>query len=74
VPDREAVVGFVVDGKSIIMSQKFRKFTSLAEPFDQHGKLLANRDAYRPTMAVSQDPEAFADALTGCTRPTRNTA
>lgn len=51
--------------KMILVKAKFRKFDSLAEAFDYHGKLLATLKAYRPAMAVANDPNAFADKLTG---------
>jgi peptidoglycan hydrolase-like protein with peptidoglycan-binding domain len=41
----------------------FRKFASLAEAFDSHGELLSKH--YRTAMAHIDDPDAFADALTG---------
>jgi flagellum-specific peptidoglycan hydrolase FlgJ len=40
-------------------------FGSLTEAFDQHGKLLSTAAVYKPAMAQAQDPDAFADALTG---------
>ena len=55
----------VVSGESITINAKFRKFETLAEAFDQHGKLLATAPVYKPAMAKKDDPEAFADALTG---------
>ena len=45
--------------------QPFRKFDSLAEAFDQHGKLLATGAPYQKAMALKDDADAFADALTG---------
>ena len=44
---------------------RFRRFDSLAEAFDQHGKLLATAAPYVPAMEHTDDPDAFADALTG---------
>ncbi len=64
-PAVESATREVIDGNSINTSAKFRKFASLAEAFDLHGKLLATSPPYKPAMAVNQDPEAFADALTG---------
>lgn len=55
----------VVDGAGISIVAKFRRFASLAEAFDAHGKLLATSPVYLPAMELQQDPEAFADALTG---------
>ncbi len=44
---------------------KFRKFESLGDAFDQHGRLLATVPSYAPAMQKKDDPGAFADALTG---------
>ena len=55
----------VVAGESVTITAKFRKFATLAEAFDQHGRLLATAPVYRPAMAKKDDPDAFADALTG---------
>ncbi len=54
-----------VNGQEITTSAKFRKFDSLSEAFDLHGKLLATNKVYAPAMQVLADPDAFADALTG---------
>lgn len=54
-----------VSGQEISTSAKFRKFESLSEAFDLHGKLLATNKVYAPAMQQSSNPEAFADALTG---------
>ena len=54
-----------MNGESISISAKFRKFASLAEAFDLHGRLLATNRVYAPAMAKKDDPDAFADALTG---------
>ena len=55
----------VLNGESVTIQAKFRKFATLAEAFDQHGRLLATARVYAPAMAKKDDPEAFADALTG---------
>ncbi len=55
----------VVNGESVQVSARFRRFGSLAEAFDQHGKLLAMSSQYATAMRLRQNPEAFADALTG---------
>jgi Mannosyl-glycoprotein endo-beta-N-acetylglucosaminidase len=55
----------VVNGETITITARFRKFDSLADAFDQHGKLLATASPYTRAMKVTQDPDAFADALTG---------
>jgi flagellum-specific peptidoglycan hydrolase FlgJ len=55
----------VIDGATVSVTAKFRKFASLSEAFDQHGKLLATGAPYKTAMAQAQDPDAFADALAG---------
>ena len=60
VPTRE-----VVNGKSIIINAPFRKFASLDEAFDAHGRLLAQGGAYARARQYVHDPDAYADALTG---------
>ena len=55
----------VVGGQDITITAKFRKFESIAEAFDLHGRLLASNKVYAPAMAHAGDPDAFADALTG---------
>ncbi len=54
-----------VHGQSVMMVQRFRKFDSIADAFDQHGKLLATARPYAHARSVLPDPNAFADALTG---------
>jgi flagellum-specific peptidoglycan hydrolase FlgJ len=55
----------VVNGETITITAKFRMFDSLADAFDEHGRLLATNPVYRGAMQQVQNPEAFADALTG---------
>jgi peptidoglycan hydrolase-like protein with peptidoglycan-binding domain len=55
----------VVDGKSVVIEAKFRKFASIAEAFAAHARLLADFPPYRPAMAQAAHPEAFAEQLTG---------
>jgi hypothetical protein len=55
----------VVDGKSVTIRARFRRFASLAEAFEMHGKLLSTASPYRPAMDVAKDPDQFADALAG---------
>jgi flagellum-specific peptidoglycan hydrolase FlgJ len=64
-PAVESPTREVVDGNSVTVTARFRKFDSLSEAFDQHGKLLATAAAYKTAMTQAQDPDAFADALTG---------
>lgn len=53
------------NGQMVAEAARFRKFDSLADAFDQHGRLLATAPVYKPAMAKKDDPEAFADALAG---------
>ncbi len=55
----------VIEGASVTITARFRKFASLSEAFDMHGRLLATAGVYRPAMAQADNPDAFADALTG---------
>ncbi|MFH5926809.1 glucosaminidase domain-containing protein [Roseomonas xinghualingensis] len=55
----------VVDGADVFIRARFRRFESLEEAFDQHGRLLASNPVYSVAMRFTHDPEAFADALTG---------
>jgi hypothetical protein len=55
----------VINGESVTVVAKFRQFSSITEAFDQHGRLLATAPPYAPAMQKKNDPEAFADALTG---------
>jgi hypothetical protein len=64
-PAVESPTREVYDGKSVVITAKFRKFDSITQAFDLHGQLLATATPYKPAMQVSDDPDAFADALTG---------
>jgi hypothetical protein len=64
-PAVESMTREVEDGKSVFLPQPFRKFDSLAQAFDLHGQLLASNPVYKPAMAQKDNPDAFADALTG---------
>jgi hypothetical protein len=55
----------VVDGATVTVTAQFRKFDSLADAFDQHGRLLATAGPYTAAMRLVSDAPAFADALTG---------
>jgi flagellum-specific peptidoglycan hydrolase FlgJ len=44
---------------------RFRRFASMNEAFDQHGRLLATDRPYAHARTLANDPDAFADALTG---------
>jgi hypothetical protein len=64
-PAVESMTREVEGGVSVFKPQPFRKFDSIAEAFDLHGKLLATNPVYKNAMAQKDNPEAFADALTG---------
>ncbi len=64
-PAVESMTREVISGESVTLPQPFRKFDSMADAFDQHGKLLATGAPYKKAMAAKDDPDAFADALTG---------
>lgn len=64
-PAVESPTREVVNGQDVTVTAKFRKFPSLTDAFDAHGKLLATAAAYKPAMRDANDPNAFADALTG---------
>jgi hypothetical protein len=64
-PAVESATREVIAGESVTISAKFRRFANLSEAFDLHGKLLATAPVYKPAMEKRDDPEAFADALTG---------
>ena len=55
----------VENGQSINIVAKFRRFDSVVEAFDLHGKLLATASPYASAMQQAKNPDAFADALTG---------
>ena len=52
-------------GRGYYINAPFRKFESLAEAFDEHGRLLAQAGAYAPARACLPNANDFADALTG---------
>jgi hypothetical protein len=64
-PAVESETREVIDGKVITIVARFRRFDSQAEAFELHGKLLSTGSPYRAAMEVVQDPDRFADALTG---------
>ena len=55
----------VIDGKSVTIKARFRRFDSLTEAFEMHGKLLGTGSPYKAAMELVGDPDKFADALTG---------
>lgn len=64
-PAVESETREVIDGKVVILNARFRRFESLAEAFEHHGKLLSKGSPYRAAMEMVKDPDRFADALTG---------
>jgi len=54
-----------LNGVDVRIKQKFKKFDSLADAFEAHAKLLATGSAYSEARKHKDDPNAFADALTG---------
>src|SRR5437899_2687779 len=55
----------VINGKSEMQVARFRRFESLAEAFEAHGRLLSRGSPYKAAMELVNDPDRFADALTG---------
>lgn len=55
----------VLGGKTVYITDGFRKFDSIADAFDKHGEFLATRKPYARARTKLPDPDAFADALTG---------
>ncbi|TCQ02684.1 flagellum-specific peptidoglycan hydrolase FlgJ [Rhizobium sp. PP-F2F-G36] len=55
----------VLNGRTVTVQAKFRKFASFDEAFSHHGKLLGTSRYYRKAMACRNDPTAFCHALTG---------
>ncbi len=64
-PAVESMTKEFEDGQMVTKPQPFRKFETLTEAFDVHGRLLATGSPYKRAMAVKDDIDAFADALTG---------
>ncbi len=75
-PYVEAHTREVIDGKDVTIVAKFRKFASIDDAFDQHGRLLATASPYAHARTLTGNPDAFADALTGvyATDPNYGTA
>ena len=55
----------VINNQRIRIKAGFRKFASIDDAFDHHGKLLATGRPYTRARTKLPDPDAFADALTG---------
>jgi len=74
-PYVEAHTREVLQGKDVTIKAKFKKFASIDDAFDQHGRLLATASPYAHARTFSRDQDKFADALTGvyATDPTYGT-
>ncbi|VWC89861.1 putative phage glucosaminidase [Burkholderia aenigmatica] len=64
-PFVEAMTDEFINGQKVRVMQKFAKFDTLADAFEAHAKLLATGKPYAAARAHSDDPNAYADALTG---------
>jgi len=64
-PFVEAQTCEVINGQTVTVTARFRKFASIGEAFDEHGRLLATALPYAHARTLVNDPDAFAEALTG---------
>lgn len=64
-PGQDFVWGEDDDGHGNRVPTKFAKFASIADAFDAHAKLLATGSAYAEARKHTDDPIAYAAALTG---------
>jgi flagellum-specific peptidoglycan hydrolase FlgJ len=64
-PYVEAETTEYINGQMQHVKQKFAKFDSLEDAFDAHAELLATDAAYSEARKHTDDPKAYADALTG---------
>ena len=55
----------VINGREVRIRAAFRKFASIAEAFRAHGQLLATGKVYAEARRHIDDPDRYADALTG---------
>lgn len=55
----------VIQGKTVAIFARFRRFATLDDAFDWHGQLLAHGEPYAKARRVVGKPSAFANALTG---------
>lgn len=55
----------VVDEKMVSVQAPFRVYANAGDAFDDHGRLLATNPRYDAAMCHTDDPDAFAQALTG---------
>jgi flagellum-specific peptidoglycan hydrolase FlgJ len=54
-----------VNGQWVNTVALFRVYHNFTESIEDHGRLLATSGYYKRAMAENQDPDAFANALTG---------
>jgi flagellum-specific peptidoglycan hydrolase FlgJ len=54
-----------INGQAVRVRANFAKFSSVADAFAAHAKLLATSPRYAAARARAGDPGGFADALTG---------
>ena len=64
-PAVESPTREVLNGDNVVITARFREFDSLTQAFDEHGRLLATSSHYKDAMLQKDNPEAFANALTG---------
>lgn len=53
----------VVNGKSVTMIQKFRKFDSLEDAFEAHALLISTAPVYKEAMAALPDVDRFISLM-----------
>ena len=58
VPTRE-----VINGRSVTVSGRFRKYRSMDDSMRDHGRFLKDNPRYKPAFAHSNDANAFAQAI-----------
>jgi flagellum-specific peptidoglycan hydrolase FlgJ len=63
-PSVLAVTHEYIHGRFVTVNARFAKFESVADAFDAHAELIAEKPAYRYVMQAP-NPEEFAHRLTG---------
>ena len=53
------------NGQWVTTTAQFRAYDNIAQSIEDHGKLLATSGYYTAAMAARQQPDSFAQALTG---------
>ncbi len=53
------------NGQWVTTTAQFRAYDNIAQSIEDHGELLATSGYYTAAMAVRQQPDSFAQALTG---------